>query len=609
LRAIASKSGGCAQSYPRSRAAYGRVPVTFKVTSSASDNWSAVPVDVEAHRVLLNRRLSYVAKVYAILSVVFYIRNIALIRIMYGRFPPFDNLALVLHTIAALLAVGTWLITRGRSRSLKEIGILDAVFLVGTMCLYGALTVAEANGFEHSVAIASAGAEVLLVCVIMVSLVLVHAIIVPLGVRQMFLLSFAACAVGPVAAYGVAAVGFPREVLIEKPWIPLNQAGYVGMWAVFTTISATIAARVIHGLKERVRKADELGQYRLEKKIGEGGMGVVYLARHALLRRPTAVKLLHRENATENAIRRFEKEVQLTSALTHPNTIAIFDFGRTADGVFYYAMEYLDGVTLEELVKHAGAQPPGRVVHILAQVCGALDEAHTAGLTHRDIKPANLMLTRRGSVLDHVKVLDFGLVKEQPKTEGIDGAAAQHPGLSIEGTLVGTPAYLPPEAIINPAGADGRSDLYSLGAVAYFLLTGKLVFEGTNLVQICAQHLHHAPTRPSERVRGSGGLEIPKSLEDLVLQCLEKDPSNRPSSAAELGEKLLTLDDVAPWTSRDRQSWWDTTGATIREASKRDRESTTTSSSTPGGSGPKTVAIDRLSKDLSHAEVPTSLGA
>src|SRR6185369_2637724 len=182
-------------------------------------------------------------------------------------------------------------------------------------------------------------------------IILTHAIIVPATVRRMFWLSAAAASLGPIAAYLVVVVGVPREILERKPWFPLNEAGYVAMWGFLTVAVSTIAARVIHGLQQRVRDADEIGQYRLLEKIGEGGMGVVYLARHALLRRPTALKLLAADRAGEHAVRRFEREVQLTSALTHPNTIAIFDFGRTPDGVFYYAMEYLDGITLEDLIE------------------------------------------------------------------------------------------------------------------------------------------------------------------------------------------------------------------------------------------------------------------
>jgi serine/threonine-protein kinase len=375
----------------------------------------------------------------------------------------------------------------------------------------------------------------------------------------------------------VAYVGFPAEALAKRPWLPLNQALYVAMWALFAVAVSTIAARVIHGLQQRVRAANEIGQYRLEEKIGEGGMGVVYLARHALLRRPTAIKLLPVERAGEQSIRRFEQEVQLTSALTHPNTIAIYDFGRTPDGVFYYAMEYLDGITLEDLVTHVGPQPAARVVHLLKQVCSALTEAHAMGLVHRDIKPANLMVCRRGGVPDQIKVLDFGLVKEQ------NSEAA---GLSMAGTLLGTPSYLPPEAIVDPSKVDARSDLYAVGAVGYYLLAGTPVFEGRTLVEVCAKHL---TSDPDPLARRTSAL-IPEPLERLILACLAKDPAARPGSAAALIRALDEVSLVEAWSVMAAERWWQTHGESLRTAASAARRK----SSTPG---PLTVAIDMKGRE------------
>jgi serine/threonine-protein kinase len=247
---------------------------------------------------------------------------------------------------------------------------------------------------------------------------------------------------------------------------------------------ATAGSGVIYGLRREVRRALRLGQYTLEEKLGEGGMGVVYRARHALLRRPTAVKLLKGDRLGEASLRRFEREVQLTASLSHPNTVSVYDFGRTPEGVVYYAMEYLEGLSLEQLVAEAGAQPPGRVVHVLRQVLGALAEAHGVGLVHRDVKPGNVILCERGGLSDVAKVVDFGLVKD------LDAADA----LSHEGMLVGTPLYLAPEAIRSP-NADPRSDLYSLGAVAYVLLTGNHVFDGARSSRSAATTCTPGPSR------------------------------------------------------------------------------------------------------------------
>ncbi len=293
-------------------------------------------------------------------------------------------------------------------------------------------------------------------------------------------------------------------------------------------------------LRREVAAALELGQYTLVDKIGSGGMGTVYRAEHAMLRRPTAVKLLNAGGGIN--VKRFAREVQITSALTHPNTVAIYDYGRTPDGTFYYAMEYLEGMSLEELVQLDGAQPASRVVRILIQACGALAEAHAVGLIHRDIKPANLMLTKRGLLFDFLKVLDFGLVK---KTEGTDA------GVTSANAVVGTPLYLSPEAINDPESVDARSDLYALGAVAYYLLTGTDVFFGTSVVDICAKHLRTEPADMKSR-----GADVPDALEEIVLRCLAKSPKERPSSALELISALEALP-IAAWTRVDAQRWWE----------------------------------------------------
>ena len=276
-------------------------------------------------------------------------------------------------------------------------------------------------------------------------------------------------------------------------------------------------------------------------------MGVVYRARHALLRRPTAIKLLPAGRAGQKSIQRFEREVRLTAMLTHPNTVAIYDYGRTPDGVFYYAMELLDGIDLEDMVRHDGPQPEGRVVSILSQVCRALAEAHGLGLIHRDIKPGNIILTVRAGEPDVAKVVDFGLVKEIERS-------AQEATLSAEGlVLAGTPLYFSPEAITTPDKLDGRSDLYAVGAVGYFLLTGQPLFEGRTVMELCAHHLHTLPTPPSVRL----GRRVDPDLESLLLACLAKSADARPSSAAGLADALARTPAAAGWSSADARAWWD----------------------------------------------------
>lgn len=313
------------------------------------------------------------------------------------------------------------------------------------------------------------------------------------------------------------------------------------MWA-FSVLVCGIISWVVHGLREQVREARRLGQYVLERKIGAGGMGQVYRARHGLMRRPTAIKLVQPNEATPESIRRFEQEVQSTAQLTHPNTITVFDFGRTSDGVFYYAMELLDGLTLAKIVALSGKQPPARVLHLLDSICGALGEAHDAGLIHRDIKPENIMLCRQGGLLDFAKVLDFGLVKQLDV-----GSGTQLTGVNV---ILGTPQYMAPEAILSPEKVDERTDIYSLGAVAYFLLSGKNVFRGASVVEVCGQHLHETPVPLAAHTEA-----VPADMERIVLDCLSKDPARRPQNVRELRERLSACH-LPKWTQEDAQTWW-----------------------------------------------------
>lgn len=303
-------------------------------------------------------------------------------------------------------------------------------------------------------------------------------------------------------------------------------------------------ARQQKALQKATLTARQLGQYALEEKIGSGGMGSVYKARHAMLRRPTAVKLLDLDKMSEAAVTRFEREVQLTSTLTHPNTVAIFDYGHTPDGIFYYAMELLEGMNLDDFIKRHGPVPEARAVYFLRQMCGALAEAHAQGLVHRDVKPANVFLTQRGGLYDFVKVLDFGLAKA---IDGQDTANVTNPN-----ALMGTPLYLSPEAINQPDLVDARADVYAVGAVGYFLLTGTPVFTGSSIVEICMKHTREIPQAPSQRL----GQTIHPELEALLLRCLAKSPLDRPAHAGELLAAIDALAFSSTWTAYDAARWW-----------------------------------------------------
>ncbi len=339
--------------------------------------------------------------------------------------------------------------------------------------------------------------------------------------------------------------GVATEVDVEEAFRVLHRIRtlFRGLFALLVLastgmiLSSVVVSRVGDRARQALARAQRLGQYTLENKIGAGGMGEVFRARHAMLRRPTAIKLLG--SGSDADLARFEREVQITSQLTHPNTVAIYDFGRTPEGLFYYAMEYLPGLSLDRLVGLAGPLPAGRVIHLLAQACGSLAEAHEAGLVHRDIKPPNLMVCERGGVHDVIKVLDFGIVFDRfdPRRDKQEG-------------FVGTPLYMSPEAIRRSAMVDARSDLYSLGAVAYFMLTGRPVFDGARAVEICNRHLQEEPVPPSRLV------PVASDQEAVILRCLAKAPEDRPADTRELANALSRCAAVDDWSAQAANDWW-----------------------------------------------------
>lgn len=335
----------------------------------------------------------------------------------------------------------------------------------------------------------------------------------------------------------VAEVYRPLTILKRTFW---GLMALLGLTSVAIFVFTLIVARLQRKAREAAVEAKQLGQYRLDKKLGEGAMGVVYQASHTMLRRPTAVKLLTTGKVTEKSIARFEREVQITSLLNHPNTIAIYDFGRTPEDVFYYAMEFLDGIDLQELVETHGPLPSGRVIYILRQVCRSLFEAHSMGLIHRDVKPANVMLNKRGAEADVVKVLDFGLVR------AFDDEASSDAGFA------GTPMYMSPEAIQMPASVDASTDLYAVGAVGYFLLTGRPVFQASSVTEICQMHVSQTPVPPSHVIDA----EIDPDLESLILACLEKNRTQRPPTARELDRQLGDCPAATQWGREQAERWW-----------------------------------------------------
>jgi hypothetical protein len=327
-------------------------------------------------------------------------------------------------------------------------------------------------------------------------------------------------------------------------------------WIVFpyllSTIMAYVGARVVYTLGRAVTEARELGSYRLVERLGQGGMGEVWRAKHRLLVRPAAIKLI-RASASANAadsdeaVRRFEHEAQVTAGLSSPHTVQLFDFGVADDGSFYYVMELLDGLDLETLVRRHGPVPAERAIYLLRQVCHSLAEAESCGLVHRDIKPANLFVCRYGGEYDFVKVLDFGIAKGAHHV--LETGAL---GFTRGNVLQGTPAYIAPEQALGGSAVDSRADIYAVGCVAYFLLTGQLVFTADTPMALVVHHAHTPPTPPSERSE----LPIPPALDRLVMACLAKTPTERPQSAKELSQRLAEVGGLSPWTDERAREWW-----------------------------------------------------
>ena len=355
---------------------------------------------------------------------------------------------------------------------------------------------------------------------------------------------------GVIAEMEVAEANAPARVLLRAYLILVGLAVIAAFGGVY--VSRRNAA-LLSKVREAESKARTLGQYTLVRKIGEGGMGEVYLARHAMLRRLTAIKLLRADRTREGAVARFEREVQQTSRLTHPNTVQIYDFGRTPGGTFYYAMECLVGIPLDRFVREVGPLPEGRVIYILQQVCGSLNEAHGLSLVHRDIKPENIFLCRTGGAFDVVKVLDFGLVMDRRSQETMK--------LSGAGTILGTPLYMSPEAFLSPEKVDARSDLYALGAVGYFLLTGKPPFEGESIVELFNKQTKVKPVLPSERI----DREVFPDLEQVVMACLEKDPERRPKSANAFSRELEWCRSFGDWNRDKARYWWREHGPALND--------------------------------------------
>jgi len=463
--------------------------------------------------------------------------------------------------LVSTLAFGAlWLLLRGAPRSPRFIRAVElSTLFVGTAAISTVAVVMDLIA-EPDMIVRS----------LLIDVLLVYAVYVPSSARHTLVV--ASLMTLPLLASVFVAFSAWDPALHEPPaatWRKgeVGQMAYAATimtsvwWAVAVAMAAAFS-QTIYGLRKAVSDIQRLGQYTLEKKLGEGGMGVVYRASHAMLRRPTAIKLLLPDRAGKDALSRFEREVRRTAMLTHPNTVTVFDYGRTTDGVFYYAMELLEGASLDELVEVDGAQPEERVIHLLEQAAGSLSEAHDAGLIHRDVKPANILVVDRGGIADLVKVVDFGLVKDVGKEAR--GGATSEPALTHENTITGTPLYIAPETVTAPESVDARADIYALGAVGYWLLTGTHVFGGKSILEVCAHHLHSVPDAPSARL----GAPVSSDLEAVLLACLAKRPEDRPASAHVLRERLRACTAAGRWTNARAAKWWAAHKGELRSGGK-----------------------------------------
>ncbi len=362
-----------------------------------------------------------------------------------------------------------------------------------------------------------------------------------------------------VAVFGVHVAWYLWAGEIQEYWA--TNGGTAAFWnqllgievgILILAAAAVVVTRTLYVLRKTAHEAQRFGSYLVEREIGRGGMGKVFKAEHAMLCRPAAVKVLRESTGVAHALDRFEREVHLSSGLSHPNTITIFDFGHTADNSFYYAMEYLEGMNLEELVERFGPVDAARAIHLLLQVCGSLKEAHGRGIIHRDLKPSNIYLTERGGIHDFVKVLDFGIAKQV--SAPADRTTPLEDGVLTEvGTVVGTPRYMAPEAYMTDRDLDPRSDIYSLGAVAYWLLTGQPPFTDPEPVVLLKKLLTTEPRKPSELTE----VPVPAALDEVVVRCLRSSAGDRYQAVEELELALRAVNITEPWSADRARRWWE----------------------------------------------------
>jgi serine/threonine-protein kinase len=451
---------------------------------------------------------------------------------------PLQAAAIVaMASLATLLSAVRTCPTRGlRTIEVAAFGLAAAVVAAH---LWHAQLSAAARGDVTSLATASKDA-VIGATIVMFT----YALLVPAPIGRAWR-AIAAIAAFPVATEALLLLAHPEVSRLARRVVTEQRVGETLSLLAVSALLAAYGAYLAHAMRVRAREARQFNQYRLREEIGAGGMGAIYLAEHRLLKRPCALKVIRPERAGDpRSLERFGREVRATARLSDPHVVEVYDYGRTEDGTFFYVMEYLQGLSLDDLVGRHGPLPPGRVIYLLRQACEALAEAHADGLVHRDLTPANLFAARRGRRYDFVKVLDFGLAAAVAARTG-PGPDRGRPG-------PGTPLYMAPEQIAGDRAIDGRCDVYTLGGVAYTLLTGRPPFEGETAAEVMRAHLQDAVVPPSRHRP-----DIPPDLERVVLRCLAKDPSARFPGAEGLEAGLSACASAGDWDARKAVAWWE----------------------------------------------------
>jgi serine/threonine-protein kinase len=527
-------------------------------------------------RWLLQQRLRAASLVLVIGFGLFFVRSLCLHKI--------ESLTVVFHALLlAFLVLSLALLSSSWRPTLRELRAFEVTLFATVIIFFMAsqyvLMLRRVRQDDPMLFLAAVKSSILWTS----SMILTYAIFIPNTWRRAAQV-IVPMALAPMVVPWVLGLVHPESYEVAIRAANIEHISEHGLFLLLGAFTAIFGTHTINTLRSEAHAARLLNQYRLGRRLGGGGMGEVFLAEHQMLKRPCAIKLIRAERAGDaHAIARFEREVRATAQLSHWNTILIFDYGRNDDGTFYYAMEYLPGLSLDVLVRRCGPLPPARVIYLLRQACDALYEAHESGLVHRDIKPANLFAAHRGGHHDVTKLLDFGLVKTLRGEDSIQ--------LSREDTVAGSPLYVAPEQVVHSQPPDRRTDIYSLGAVAYFLLTGRPPFLGESAMEVMIAHTRDPVVPPSD-LRP----EIPADLEQVVLRCLAKKPDDRYPDTLSLAAALDACADAVNWSPRHAAEWWQAhkDGAAAESAPAEPRTTDGGLSQVGGGESVSTSALESV---------------